>query len=67
MDHRALSAQLLLTKSREWRDLDVCRNRCPPHLVRQLRIGLPVTCGPLGMPIIGLPIPGTRAYTLTRS
>ena len=30
-------------------------------------LGLPVACGPLGMPITGLPIPGTRAYTLTRS
>ena len=28
---------------------------------------LPVACGLLGMPITGLPIPGTRAYTLTRS
>ena len=30
-------------------------------------LGLPVACGLLGMPITGLPIPGTRAYTLTRS
>ena len=28
---------------------------------------IPVACGLLGIPITGLPIPETRAYTLTRS
>ena len=30
-------------------------------------LGLPVACGLLGIPITGLPIPETCAYTLTRS
>ena len=41
----------------------------PVGLSRTSRVclGLPAACGAFGMPITGLPIPGTRAYTLTRS